>query len=140
MGDERALVFTPKTSPIKLRTYSWKDFVDEMAIPPPKRDKIAVDEGLFHACEQARKTPEWQTSWAQAAPPELNYIHETISDTAEVSNKPVDIFTTPDQAVSKGQEESPAKAQESVEPEPVDSEQELEGAVEDDPYGSGAVI
>jgi len=25
MGDERALVFTPKTSPIKLKTYSWQD-------------------------------------------------------------------------------------------------------------------
>ncbi len=83
MDDERAIVFTRKTDPIRLKTYTWKDFVEEMAIEPPKREKLHVDERLIQTCEHADKTPEWQAEWAQIKPPELDYIKSQIEDTTE---------------------------------------------------------
>lgn len=140
MGDERALVFTPKTSPIKLKTYTWEDFVDEMAIPPPKREKIEVDERLIQTCEESQKTPEWQAQWAKTNPPELKYIKENIADTAETKIKPVQVDVPRPKSKPETEKSEPIPEPENKEPEPIPVKEEIENEAEQDPYGEGAVI
>ena len=93
MGDKTALVFTPKTDPLRLKTYTWHQFVDEMAIPPVRRKKLEVDERLVKTCSHAEKTPEWQAEWVKTDPPELDYIRKNIEDTTEKVEMPAEIQT-----------------------------------------------
>jgi type IV secretion system protein VirD4 len=79
-----ALCFNP-TGPFKLRTHSWQEFVDEMSVPSVEKPKVEVDEHLIRTCEQAAKTPQWETEWKATNPEqELNYIAAAILDTREV--------------------------------------------------------
>lgn len=143
MGDERALVFTPKTSPIKLKTHSWKEFVEEMAIPPPKREKLEVDETLVKTCEQAQRVPGWQSEWAKNNPPELKYAKENISDTAEIKSKPVNVHISDPEIVKEEEpikpETSPVEPQAEI-PEEKEEAEQTDTESDDSYYGSGAII
>lgn len=137
MGDERAIVFTPKTSPIKLRTYTYKDFLKEMAIAPPQREALKVNEGLMDICAKAQKTPDWQVDWQQTDPKEMLYIRKHIENTAEPKppavSKPVEIQR------SEQKQESPASAQDNP-PAPNKRREHSGDEHDEDQYGRGAII
>jgi type IV secretion system protein VirD4 len=81
-----ALCFNPisSCSPFKLKNYAWQEFVNEMAVPPPPKPKVEVDERLIRTCEKASMTPDWQTEWVATNPEkELNYMNANIADTRE---------------------------------------------------------
>jgi type IV secretion system protein VirD4 len=136
MGDQRGLVFTPKTGPLKLKTYAWQQFVEEMAMPPPVREPLQVDERLIKTCEQAAQTPQWQAEWVKTDPPELKQIYETIENAAEIKVPPIDggrvSPEVSDEIQERAEEKTPAKPA----PEPDVEEEEIE----EDPYGQGAII
>jgi type IV secretion system protein VirD4 len=56
----RALVFTPSTQPLLLKTFQWQQFKEAMAYAPPQFRKIEVNEELVRNCDQTRSMPEWQ--------------------------------------------------------------------------------
>ena len=87
MSDDRAIVFTRRTSPIKMRTYTWKEFTEETSMEPCRREKLAVDEALLKTCENADQTPPWQSEWMAENPPELLYIRKHIENTEEPSQE-----------------------------------------------------
>lgn len=66
VGDVRALekghaiVFTPSTNPILLRTFHWKDFVEATKYDPPHFETLQIDEDLIEQCNQMRRKPGWQ--------------------------------------------------------------------------------
>jgi len=128
MDDERAIVFTRKTDPIRLKTYTWKDFVEEMAMAPARRDKLQVDERLIQTCEHADKTPEWQAQWAQTKPPELDYIKRNIEDTAEdIQSRQRPIEVKVEKVIEPEKAEAPREVEnakpEKIEPEPQKREE-----------------
>lgn len=84
LSSDYALCFNPETSPFKLKTYKWQEFVPQMSLPPADKPKIEVDEQLVKNCEMASKTPDWQTEWLKTNPEkELNMLAKHIVDTRE---------------------------------------------------------
>lgn len=140
MDDERAIVFTRRTDPIKLKTYTYKNFIEEMAMLPPRREKLEVDEALIKTCTKADETPKWQADWAATNPPELMYIREHIENTAETKDqqpkeeqRAPEINTGPKAPVEEKQEPKP-------EPKPEPDKERKKDEREQDPYGQGAII
>ena len=143
MGDQRGLVFTPKTGPLKLKTYTWQQFVEEMGMPPPVREPIEVDERLIKTCEQAAKTPQWQEEWVKTDPSELKQIYETIENASEIKIPPIDggrvSPEVSDEKQEQIEEKTPVVEEAKPIPEPKPVVQERNDA-EDDPYARGAII
>jgi type IV secretion system protein VirD4 len=142
MGDQRAIVQTAKTGPLKLKTYTWQQFVEEMAMSPPSREPIKVDERLVKTCEQAAQTPQWQEEWVKTDPPELKQIYETIEN-LEIKASAIDGGRiSPEISDGEPSEEPDEENEENEEnpaPEPkiVVEEKDKE---EEDPYARGAMI
>lgn len=55
-----AIVFTPSTNPILLKTFTWQNYEHATSYDPPQFRKIEVDEKLKERCREASTKPEWQ--------------------------------------------------------------------------------
>lgn len=55
-----AIVFTPSTDPILLKTFTWQNYVDATSYDPPQLPKIEVDEKLKERCKEVASKPDWQ--------------------------------------------------------------------------------
>lgn len=139
MSDDRAIVFTRRTNPIKMKTYTYKDFIEETAVEPCKRDKLVVDEALIKTCQNAERTPGWQADWAAQDPPELMYIRKHIKNTAEEQSeepsrkeRPPEIQTKSDADSENEEDKEVEKAKEEAEQKRTEPEQ--------DRFGSGSTI
>lgn len=55
-----AIVFTPSTHPVLLKTFGWERYKEAMAYTPPGFRNLRVDEQLVRDCIELRKKPEWQ--------------------------------------------------------------------------------
>jgi len=135
MDDNRAIVFTRRTKPLKMRTYTYQNFLQETAMPPCHRDKLVVEEDLIKTCRTAEETPPWQAEWAAENPPEMLYIRKHITDTSEDpsperkrESRPPEILNV-DSDSEKNEDRDEVKEQEQVRTEP-----------ERDPYGRGSII
>lgn len=139
MDDERAIVFTRRTDPIKLKTYTYKSFLEEMSMPPPRREKLEVDESLLSTCQKAEETPDWQAEWAATNPPELMYIRKHIENTAETEAKQSKSKDRVPEIRTTNRTQKDSEQQE-PEPEPEQEKEKSRDEPERDPYGSGAII
>jgi len=69
VGDIRALerghaiVFTPSTNPILLKTFHWRDYLEATEYDPPEFSRLEIDEDLIEQCEQMRRKPGWQKKY-----------------------------------------------------------------------------
>lgn len=63
-----AIVFTPSTDPILLKTFTWQNYQHATSYDPPQLPKIEVDEKLKERCLDAASTPEWQEKPQSKAP------------------------------------------------------------------------
>jgi type IV secretion system protein VirD4 len=61
LDPEESILFTPATPPLKLRRFSWKDYVEQTAIKPPYRCELRIDEQLVSALEKEAQPPNWET-------------------------------------------------------------------------------
>jgi type IV secretory pathway TraG/TraD family ATPase VirD4 len=151
-----ALCFNESTSPLKLSTYTWRDFEAETSLVPPKKSKVSVDQRLEKTCETAKTTPQWQKEWLDSNPEkELNYINENIRDTSEEALKteeanqksqavPSSTTETPEPPAPKPSESTEPKASETLEIFQTNESELTEStdpeAPEEDEFGAGAVI
>lgn len=55
-----AIVFTPSTNPILLKTFTWQNYEHATSYDPPQFRKIEVDEKLKERCQEAASKPEWE--------------------------------------------------------------------------------
>jgi type IV secretory pathway TraG/TraD family ATPase VirD4 len=58
-----ALAFTPSTSPLLLKTFSWQQFKEPMSYPPPQFRKLDVNEELVRSCNESSTKADWQRAW-----------------------------------------------------------------------------
>ena len=61
----KAIVFTPSTNPILLKSFAWQDYKDAIAYDPPDLRILEVDEQLKRRCEQEALKPEWEVEKEQ---------------------------------------------------------------------------
>jgi len=61
----KAIVFTPSTNPILLKSFAWQDYKDAIAYDPPDLRILQVDEQLKRRCEQEAIKPEWEVEKEQ---------------------------------------------------------------------------
>lgn len=55
-----AIVFTPSTNPILLKTFTWQNYLDAAACDAPEFRKVEVDEKLKERCKEAAAPGSWQ--------------------------------------------------------------------------------
>ncbi|MBK7841849.1 MAG: type IV secretory system conjugative DNA transfer family protein [Candidatus Obscuribacter sp.] len=60
MDDDQMIVFTPKTPPLKLPRFTWKDYDNATTFQALPKIEIMVDERLVKSCEQAKQPADWQ--------------------------------------------------------------------------------
>lgn len=58
-----SIFFTPDTDPVKLQRFSWKDYEEQLSIPPPLRKPQTVDDLLVRRCAQEENVPSWESEW-----------------------------------------------------------------------------
>lgn len=58
-----SIFFTPDTDPIRLQRFSWKDYEQQLSVPPPVREPLAVDDALVKFCEEQDRAPLWEKQW-----------------------------------------------------------------------------
>ena len=60
---EESVVFTPSTPPVKLKRFTWRDYVNQMSVPAPEREQIEIDERLIKDCKEQEVSPTWEQEW-----------------------------------------------------------------------------
>lgn len=75
-----AITFTPSTPPMLLKTFTWQQYVEATAVPPPQFRKLEVNEELVRLCREAKEEPDEES-------PELQE-DETGADSKEFAWKP----------------------------------------------------
>lgn len=61
----RAIVFTPSTNPILLKSFTWQDYKEAIAYDPPELRVLEVDEELKRRCQEEAQKPAWQSQHEQ---------------------------------------------------------------------------
>ena len=70
LDPELSLVFTPATDPLKIRRFSWKDYVDKTVVAPPARKEVAIDQELASELAQEELAPAWEQKLEPPEAPE----------------------------------------------------------------------
>ena len=60
LDPELSLVFTPATDPLKIRRFSWKDYVEKTALPPPVQEEVVIDRKVVQELEKEVAAPPWE--------------------------------------------------------------------------------
>lgn len=61
----KAIVFTPSTNPILLKSFTWQDYKEAIAYDPPELRVLEVDEELKRRCQEEAQKPAWQSQHEQ---------------------------------------------------------------------------
>ncbi len=60
MAEEESIVFTPNTPPIRMKRFSWKDYVEQTSHPSHRHELQAVDDSLEMHCRNQAADPQWR--------------------------------------------------------------------------------
>ncbi len=123
-----SIFFTPDTDPVRLQRFSWKDYEEQLSVPPPLREPLEVDDALIKHCAEQETEPHWedlleaeqQKKGKKPKPRERTErpIEEPISDTSEVVEEQQ---TAAPDVIAEDQEEKISAIEEAVQldPEPA---------------------
>ncbi len=60
LPDSKMLVFTPRTSPMLMERFTWRDYENAMKIPGVVKPEIEIDDRLVKDCQGLTKVQGWQ--------------------------------------------------------------------------------
>ena len=79
LPDEKMLVFTPRTSPMLMNRFTWKDYGNAMSIPGVVKPQVVIDDRLVKECEQAKAKQPWQIEGEKKRREEMGESEPAIS-------------------------------------------------------------
>jgi len=89
LPEDKILVFTPKTSPMLMERFSWKDYEEISGISSVQKPLIYVDERLIATCDEVKQKPVWQREADKR--PEAESTESDRSRAPEIRPEEVDI-------------------------------------------------
>lgn len=122
MDETKMFVMTPRTPPMLLPRFGWREYQDATALSPVIKAEIVIDERLVKEAEKAGKPPEWQQQAEEA-------IARETAPTAEESRPDIERKPKP-QAKQREKEAEPKVKAEPPKRQQIDLEDE---------FGPGAV-
>jgi type IV secretion system protein VirD4 len=60
LPDTKMLVFTPRTSPMLMERFTWRDYINAMNIPGVIKRKVEIDDRLVKDCQGLQEVQGWQ--------------------------------------------------------------------------------
>ena len=60
LDDSKMLVFTPRTSPMLMERFTWRDYLNAMHIPGVIKPKVEIDDRLVKDCKGLQDVQDWQ--------------------------------------------------------------------------------
>ncbi len=60
LDESKMLVFTPRTSPMLMERFTWRDYVNAMNIPGVVKPKVEIDDRLVKDCKGLQDVQDWQ--------------------------------------------------------------------------------
>jgi len=107
LDPELSLVFTPATDPLKIRRFTWKDYLDKTNMPPPVQETVVIDERVKSEINAEVVPPAWEKALeiSDADKTESTSAKKEVSPLTDAGVAPA--FSEPDDNdVEKPQEES----------------------------------
>ncbi|MBX9725411.1 MAG: type IV secretory system conjugative DNA transfer family protein [Candidatus Obscuribacterales bacterium] len=72
MPDDKVLVFTPKTPPMLMERFTWRDYEMAMKIPGMVKPEVEVDDRLVKDCQELKQVHPWQVEGEKKRREEMN--------------------------------------------------------------------
>lgn len=72
MPEEKMLVFTPKTPPMLMERFTWRDYEMAMNISPIMKPEVEVDDRLVRNCDDLKVVLPWQVEGERKRREEMN--------------------------------------------------------------------
>jgi len=136
LPEDRIIVFTPKTDPMLMRRFHWKDYEDAMSIKAIPKDEIVVDERLVIECEELKAEEESQEEpEAEAAPGEVEAKEPVPAEKMDEQKRGRGKFKKRKREPEREREPQPipkAQPERKKEPEPEPEPEELDADEEDE--------
>lgn len=64
LDSQMSVFLMPDGDPIKLERFSWKNYEEQLKIPPPeRRPEMQVDDSLIKYCGDQEAKPNWEEDW-----------------------------------------------------------------------------
>jgi len=60
LPDSKMLVFTPRTSPMLMERFTWRDYEKAMAVPGVVKPIVEIDDRLVKECSESQSVQDWQ--------------------------------------------------------------------------------
>jgi len=60
LPDSKMLVFTPRTSPMLMERFTWRDYEMAMKVPGVVKPVVAIDDRLVKDCKELQEVQDWQ--------------------------------------------------------------------------------
>lgn len=70
LDPQESILFTPSTPPLKLKRFSWRDYVEQMKVQPEPRRELVIDERLVAKLEKQAMPATWEGSQTEEPPGE----------------------------------------------------------------------
>lgn len=111
LPDEKMLVFTPKTAPMLMNRFTWKDYELAMGIPSVYKPEIEIDDALVKECQELKARQPWQIEGDKKRKEEVGEPEETPPAEPETSNQNVgdEAAYTPSSSPQYIEPETPAE-------------------------------
>ncbi len=129
MDDDQMIVFTPKTPPLKLPRFTWKDYDNATTFQALPKIEIMVDERLVKSCEQAKQPADWQKAAEPPAKEEKPKGQPKQDRVRKPESKPLPPRKKPEQRDSEPDKEVTVKPK----------EPERKRSIDEDDFGAPAL-
>ncbi|MCC7527085.1 MAG: type IV secretory system conjugative DNA transfer family protein [Candidatus Melainabacteria bacterium] len=125
LPDSKMLVFTPRTSPMRMERFTWRDYINAMNIPGVVKPAVELDDRLVKDCQDLNEVQDWQIKGERKRREEMR--ESPISD-SEAKTEIQEEIKDPAPEVTKYVQPEDG---EEAEPEEAEAE-EIEDEAEDD--------
>lgn len=127
LPDSKMLVFTPRTSPMLMERFTWRDYINAMNIPGVVKPAVELDDRLVKDCQELNEVQDWQIKGERKRREEMRESPISDSDAkTEIQEEIKDPDPVPQYIQPEAEEEAESdENDESEEDEPEDDYRQI---------------